>query len=171
MVEGKLEHLGRYGQDDETLPQTNWHFLTFGQSWIGGMTNLARKAIEIKYEKLIKSYQGESPEVLAKALNVPFLTKEDSLRWADTAEKFSEILLKRLKGQSAALKQLFHTLQASQQAPDSFGEFACWYIHLAFAWTIDALQEKGVLTIPSKLFSAVILYREGPEGLLLGFEN
>ncbi len=171
MVEGKLEHLGRYGQNDKTFPNTNWHFLTFGQSWIGGMSNLARRAIEIKCDKLIKSYHGESPEVLAKELNVPFLTKEDSSIWASTTEKFSEILLKRLKEQSAALKQFFQTLRAGKHAPDSFGEFACWYIHLAFAWAIDALQEKGVLTIPSELFSAVILYREGPEGLLLGFKN
>ena len=166
MVEGELEHLGRYGQDDMTLPQTNWHLLTFGQSWVKGISNFARNALELKYEKIIKSYKGKGPELLAKELNIPLLTKEDSMIWANTAEQFSNILLRKLKEQSATLEQFFNTLKASRYAHDSYGDFICWYVHIAFAWAIDVLQEKDAMTIPSELFSAIILYREGSEGVL-----
>ena len=166
MVEGELEHLGKYGQEDMPLAQKNWYFLTFGQSWISGKRNEAREAIEKNYEKIMKANCIENPESIAKELNIPLLTKKDSLIWKDVTKKHSDSLLNELKALSTEFEQFFRTLKASQYAHNSFGEFFCWYIHLAYVWAIDALIEKGVMTIPQEHFSAIILYREGEEGLL-----
>jgi hypothetical protein len=166
MVEGELEHLGKYGQSDIPLPQENWYFLTFGQSWICGKRNEARKAIEEKYEEIMKSNRAENPESIAKDLNTPLLTKKDSLIWRDVTEQISDSLLNKLKAQSTELRQFFRNLKASQYAHNSFGEFFCWYIHLAYNWAIDTLIEKRVMNLPPERFSAIILYREGEEGVL-----
>lgn len=166
MVEGEPEHLGKYGQDDTDLSWTNWHLLNFGQTMIGGIVNLKRKAFEAKSANIIKSKATESPESLAKILNVPFLTKEDSNAWAQVSRQVSSKLLKILKQKSPKFRNFYGTLKASKYANNSFGEFFCWYYHLAYAWAIDELQEKGAIIIPPERYSGIVIYREGPEGLL-----
>jgi hypothetical protein len=166
MVEGEPEHLGKYGQDDTDLSWTNWHLLNFGQTMIGGIVNLKRRAFEAKGANIIKSKAAESPESLAKILNVPFLSKEDSNAWAQVSRQVSGKLLNILKEKTAEFRNFYSTLKASQYANNSFGEFFCWYYHLAYAWAIDELQEREVIIIPPEHYCGLVMYREGQEGLL-----
>jgi hypothetical protein len=166
MVEGEPEHLGKYGQDDTDLSWTNWHLLNFGQTMIGGIVNLKRRTFEAKGANIIKSKTAERPESLAKILNVPFLSKEDSNAWAQVSRQVSGRLLKILKEKSPEFRNFYSTLKASQYANNSFGEFFCWYYHLAYAWAIDELNEREAIIIPPEHYSGIVMYREGPEGLL-----
>ena len=166
MVEGEPEHLGKYGQDDTDLSWANWHVLNFGQSFIKGVFNLKRKFFEYKITGTIKSNRAQSPELLAKELNIPFLNKEDSKTWQDVSRLVSGKLLKVLKVKSPDFKKFYSTLKSSKSTNNSFGEFFCWYYHLSFSHAIDALHEKGVIEIPADGYSGMIMYREGPEGLL-----
>ncbi len=166
MVEGEPEHLGKYGQDDTDLPWAHWHLLNFGQSIINGKRNLKRRIFQYKSTEIIKSNRSESPELLAKKLNVPFLNKEDSKSWKKVSRLISSKLLKILKDKSSDFKKFYNTLKASKYTNNSFGEFFCWYYHLAYAWAIDALHERGAIIIPPERYSGIVMYREGPEGLL-----
>ena len=166
MVEGKPEHLGRYGQDDTDLSWENWHLLNFGQTIIDGLINLKRKTFESKSNNIIKSKLAESPESLATMLSVPFLSKEDSNIWDKVSRQVSNKLLKVLRKKSHEFKKFYNTLKTSKYANNSFGEFFCWYYHLAYAWAIDKLHEEGAIIIPAERYSGIVMYREGPEGLL-----
>lgn len=166
MVEGEPEHLGKYGQEDTDLSWENWHLLNFGQSFIDGKLNLKRRLFENRIGATLKSSRPESPELLAEELDVPFFDKKDSESWEDVSRSVSSDLLKILKDKSSDFKNFYGTLKASKYTNNSFGEFFCWYYHLAFGWAIEALEEEGAIVIPPEGYSAIIMYREGPEGLL-----
>jgi hypothetical protein len=169
MVEGDLEHLGRYGQEDIDLPRANWHFLTFGQNMVSGRSNPPRESLEQKCQDLIAATSDGSPELFARELNVLLMSQDDSDAWAAVTERFSADLVATLKNSGPDIQGFFRTLQAGRYAEDSLGEFFVWYYHLAFAWAIDQLEEEGVITIPPERFSSLILYWEGAEGILRGF--
>lgn len=166
MVEGDREHLGKYGQEDTDLSWPNWHLLNFGQNYVNEQFNKERKNFEDKSAELIKLYIKASPEFLANKLNVPYLNKEDSKTWEETSKLISIKLFKLLKEEKQDFQNFYNTLKASQYTNNSFGEFFCWYYHLAFSWAIDALEKNGAIIIPKEKFSALVMYREGPEGLL-----
>lgn len=166
MVEGEPEHLGKYGQDDTDLSWSNWHLLNFGQSFIKGVINLKRKFFSYKAAATIKSNRAQSPELLAKELNIPFLNEEDSKVWQEVSGQVSGKLLKTLKEKSLDFKKFYNTLKTSKYTNNCFGEFFCWYYHISFARAIDVLHEKGAIVIPPDGYSAIVMYREGPEGLL-----
>jgi hypothetical protein len=169
MVEGDLEHLGRYGQYDTELPRANWYFLTFGQNMVSGNPNPPRESLEQKYEDLLAANSDGSPELFARELNVLLMSRDDSDAWASVTERFSADLVASLRSSGPDIPGFFRTLQTGRSAEDSLGEFFVWYYHLAYAWAIDQLVEEGVITIPPERFSSLILYREGEEGLLRGF--
>lgn len=166
VVEGDLADLGKYGQNDTTLPAADWHLLTFGQNIVGGEYNPARAALEQRFEAAVAAGRGDDPAALAKELGIPFLSEEDSAAWAEVVEDTSQLLLAAVAARSADIKQLFHSLRSASNAPESLGELVCWYIHLAYAEAIDDLHRRGLMTMPVDRAGAVILYRKGPEGLL-----
>ena len=167
MVEGELEHLGKYGQNDTDLPWSDWHLLTFGKNWIEGEHNTAREDLERRCAELIESDSVEDPKSLSAELAIPYLSEAESEKWATVSERLSDILLDVLIGCKSEINELYQGLKASTYASDSFGEFFCWYFHLVFAWTIDLIFEKGVITIPTEGFSSIILYKKGREGVLV----
>lgn len=59
-----------------------------------------------------------------------------------------------------SLRQLYASLQASAYAPHGFGEFSCWYVHVAYAHAIDVLAELDKLSIPAQGFAAAVWYEE-----------
>ena len=65
------------------------------------------------------------------------------------------------------VSQFYNDLKASSYASNSLGEFACWYIHIAYAWAIDLLVEKKIISMPDEKFGSLIIYTEAPEGLLV----
>ncbi|MHA2363962.1 MAG: hypothetical protein ACXAC7_08380 [Candidatus Hodarchaeales archaeon] len=167
MVEGKLEHLGKYGQDDIKLPNTDWLLLNFGQGWIDNKSNDERDNFEKRCNELINSEKSQNPQKLAKQLEIPFMDEKDSRMWAETVKNYATILMKMLKDNKENLLEFYQTLGSSKYSHNSFGEFICWYVHLAYAWAIDFLAEKKVISIPSNYFSAIILHQKGSEGLLV----
>jgi hypothetical protein len=166
MVEGDLDHVGRYGQDDTSLPQANWHFLTFAQNIVSRRRNPARRSLDRKFSKLVAAYPDSAPDVIARELAVDFLSRDDSRAWAGVTERISSALVTALKCSGPDISDFYGTLRTGQDSEDSFGEFFVWYYHLAFAWAIEDLAERGILAIPRDRCSALILYREGKEGLL-----
>jgi hypothetical protein len=170
MVEGDVEHLGRYGQDDTDLPRADWHFLTFAQNVIGLRSNPTRRALDKKCWELLDDNPDASPEFFARTLNVDLMSREDSEMWAVVTQQVSADLVAALKRSGPEIADFYDTLRMGQDTDETFGEFFVWYYHLAFAWAIDELAEKGVFTIPDTRCSALILYREGKEGLVKGLE-
>ncbi len=169
MVEGDVEHLGRYGLDDTDLPRANWHFLTFGQNVVSGKLNAPREALEQKCQDLIAANSDGSPELLAQELDVLLMSRDDSDAWAAVTERLSADLVAALKDSGPDIAGFFQTLRTGRYAEESLGDFFVWYYHLAFAWAIDHLEEEGVINIPPERFSSMILYRQGEEGILRGF--
>lgn len=170
MVEGEPDHLGRYGQDDTDLARAGWHFVTFAQNLVDGAPNPARQALDAKCQDALRAQPDAAPEQVARALGVPFLSRRDSEAWAAVCERVSARLLAAWMGSGPDVRGFFRTLRTGRQGTESLGEFCIWYYHLAFAWAIDILRQEGVLAIPASRLDAVVLYREGPEGLLLGRE-
>ena len=166
MIEGEPKHLGKYGQNDTSLPWMDWHLLTFGKNMIDNKNNAAREEFEEESRELIESNSIENPQTLAEALNTPFLNKEESKQWATLSKDTSEKLLTTLKENKEEFHKLLNGLKASKYTSNSFGEFFCWYYHLVFASAIDTLIEKKLITPPNDWYSPIILYRTGREGIL-----
>ena len=166
-IEGDLKHLGKYGQSDWRLPKENWYFETFGNSYIKGKYNQFRENQENKIKKVLKDNKIKNPEEIARLIKVPLLNERDSKLWAKLVEEVSKSLVSELKTQESTIKELFSSQKAGQYAHNSYREFMCWYIHLSYSWAIDILCDMDYLRLPGEHFSAIVLYKEGLEGLLL----
>jgi hypothetical protein len=166
MIDGKPEHLGRYGEDSIDLPWEKWTFVTFGQNIVGDTGNIPREQLEARCNEALKKKEVENPKELAEALNVPLLSREDSLAWRKTSMAVADQILIRVKKRERELTQFYRNLRASRYASNSLGEFVCWYIHIAYAWAIDFLVEEGIISMPDGKFGSLIIYAEAPEGLL-----
>ena len=160
-VEGEFKHLGKYGQSDWELPEKNWYFETFGASWIKGKPNYNRNALHQKIEHILKEGKIRTPGQIAQNLNIPCLNKADSQIWVELSGKVCAELLETIKSQSSSIKQFFSSLKAGQYTNNSFGEFMCWYTHLAYSRAIDILCDKGYMILPREYYSAIIFFREG----------
>lgn len=166
MIDGKQEHLGKYGEDSIDLPWEKWTFVTFGQNIIDDKKNIPREQLEERCNEALKRKESENPEDLAEVLNVPLLSIEDSLAWKKTAMAVADRILIKVKERQRALTQFYGDLSASRYVSNSLGEFVCWYIHIAYAWAIDFLVEEGIISMPDEKFGSLIIYSEAPEGLL-----
>ncbi|NPD88727.1 MAG: hypothetical protein HGN29_08375 [Asgard group archaeon] len=166
MIEGELKHLGKYGQEEIDLPWSNWYYLNFGQSWLNGQRNEARDKTEKKCKDLVKLDRARDSLELAELLEIPLLNEEESKNWLKITEKISKSLLEVMKGKEESLKLLFQNLESSRYTNNSFGEFICWYTHLAYPWAIDFLIEETLINIPSEHYSELIIHRKEPDGLL-----
>lgn len=166
MIDGQPEHLGKYGEDSIDLPWEKWTFVTFGQNVVDNKENIPREQLEERCNETLKKKEIKNPEDLAEALNVPLLSREDSLAWKKTSMTVADHILIRVKKRERELTQFYNDLKASRYASNSLGEFMCWYIHIAYAWAIDFLVEEGIISMPDGKFGSLIIYTESPEGLL-----
>jgi len=167
LIEGKHEHLGKYGQNDTDLKWDNWHILNFGQNRIDRKLNSQRRVFQKKINEMQKSDTIDNPLMFAECLKVPYLSKMDSKYWLEVSNKISNDLLNVLKNNEQEIKDFYKTLRTGEYSNNSFSDFFCWFYHVVFAWTIDDLQEKGYIDFPTNRFSGIVLYREGDEGLLI----
>jgi hypothetical protein len=166
MIDGPPEHLGKYGENSTDLPWTNWTFVTFGQNIVKGQKNLPRENLEARCNEMLKKHKPKKLEALAEELQIPILSREDSLAWRETAKSVAHKILLKIKEKEGELLQFYNSLKASKYAESSVGEFMCWYIHVAYAWAIDFLVEEQVIHMPDEKFGSLIMYSESPEGLL-----
>ncbi|MFX0115265.1 MAG: hypothetical protein ACFFB3_12020 [Candidatus Hodarchaeota archaeon] len=170
MIEGDLAWLGKYGQEDISLPWSNWRFLTFGQNFIDGKFNDARQAMEDKCGELLEKKLADNPRSLSEQLNVPLIDPKDTEYWLKIVESHAKELFLIYKDAEEDLRELYGTLEASGHSSDYFGEFFCWHVHFAYACAIDDLLVKGAMELPSQHFTAALWHREQQEeGLLIYF--
>jgi hypothetical protein len=162
LIEGEHDLLGKYGQRVTSLPVDGWDLLTFGQYTIGDEVNTAREEVERSAIEFLTASPNRTPQDLARVLQLPSFDRSDTARWGEVAQRQSEDLLSVYLEARPSLDDLFHSLTAASAPGTSFGEFFCWYDHVAYAHAIDALDEAGMLTIPDERFTAA-LWQESPE--------
>jgi hypothetical protein len=169
MVEGEKKHMGEYGLDDYDLPWSPWRYFSFAQNIIDGNPNSGREMMTTMCFDLIDAGSVGSPESLGRHLGIPVVGPSDSKKFSKTSEKYATLLSKSYQEHEPSIKSLHTGLRAGQYAPHSYGEFFCWYAHIAYSVAIDTLESRGVLPVPSERFQSAIWYREqDSEGLLLG---
>jgi len=167
MLDGKVEYLGKYGEDSKDLPWKNWHFFTFGLNIVNEKYNEPRGRIEERCDELRKSAEVKGPDELASILGVPILSREDSLAWKEITKNVANNIFLKIKEKEKEILQFYDSLKVSKYANNSLGEFVCWYIHIAYSWAIDFLVEEEILSMPDEKFGTLIIYTDGPQGLLV----
>ncbi|HEX3721353.1 MAG TPA: hypothetical protein VHV31_01095, partial [Nitrolancea sp.] len=156
MVEGEHDLIGRYGQRANALPWSGCQLLTFGQYTIGDTTIVERDDRERAALTLAERDANLTPKDLADSLQVPILSTSDTERWQIEVTRVASDLLAIYQDERKSIRALYSGLDATTYLDDGFGEFFCWYDHLAYAHAIDALADAGMLTIPPLRFSDMI---------------
>ncbi len=159
MIAGVPEQLGRYGQRTTGLPWPGWQLLTFGEYHAAGGPLAARGALEARATSLAAA-PGADPAALAASLDVPLLGSADTARWSAVAREHCRALVAIYAAEEATLRRLYGDFATGRAAPERFGEFFCWYDHVAYAHAIDALVAAGAFALPADRFAAV-LWQEG----------
>ncbi len=162
MIEGDHDQLGRYGQRMTTLPWDDWHLITFGQYTVGDNPNSDRDRIESAARAYLLGDIARTPADVARLLKIPVVGAADAGRWWTFARGIADELLTIYWDAQQPIRQLYASLRASHYLKDGFGEFFCWYDHLAYAHAIDVLALEGVLTIPDHRFAAAV-WQEVPQ--------
>ncbi len=167
MIEGEKKHLGEYGLDDYDLPWQSWRYFSFGQNIMNGRPNIKRVEMKERCFELIESGTIKSPKDLSEKLSIPIVTHSDSKNFAKTSDRYASLLSLSYKEHEQSIKVLHKSLKSGEHAPHSYGEFFCWYAHIAYSVAIDILESKGILPVPATRFQSAIWYREqDQEGLL-----
>jgi hypothetical protein len=164
LIEGEHDALGRYGQRSDPLPDswTRWSLLSFGRYTEGERPNLARQRLhaEALALALVEREQVDSPESLEGRLGIPLVSEADAAVWSAVERPCADALVAVYREHEASLRALYGGLRVARQrsdaGPDGFGEFFCWYDHVAYAHAIDALAAAGIFTIPPAGFQAAI---------------
>ncbi len=158
LIEGDHDQLGRYGQRATSLPGGDgWELLTFGQYTFGDEPNVARERIEQEILAYSSTDQFQDPHHLASTFGLPLIDQADAARWWAFARQTADDLLAVYADVREPLHELYGSLRASAYlGDDGFGEFFCWYDHVAYAHAIDALEKTGLLSIPTERFAAVL---------------
>ncbi len=162
LIEGDHELLGKYGQRTTSLTGDGWDLLTFGQYTFGDDVNLAREELERAASALLSEGVERTPDEMARLLGIPWIDSGDTERWGAVARRASEDLLATYLEARSSLDDLFSSLSAASTPGTSFGEFFCWFDHVAYAHAIDALNAAGLISIPESRFSSAV-WRETPE--------
>lgn len=168
MVEGEPEHLGKYGLEDMDLPWKSWHYYSFGLNLIDGSPNLEREKMQARCKEILDSLSIDGPKSLAQELGLPFIHQLDSKIWAKASNSLAERLQQCYRENWDAIKALHLMIKSGEYAPNSLGEFVCWYAHIAYCSAIDRLESTGFIRMPNARYQAGIWYREQEqEGLLV----
>ena len=164
MIEGDADYVGWYGQRTNKLAWTEWQLITFGRYQSDGMPNTARNAFEAHARAVTDANRTLNPMRLARSLQIAAVTLEDARIWAEAAAHYARRLVEVYLRSVDALRQLYAGLGAHAYAPDGFGEFFCWYDHLAYAFAIERLADNGYLQIPAEQFQAALWYEGTAKG-------
>jgi len=163
MIEGDHDQLGKYGQRAVGQFLGTWFLLTFGQYWIHGTPNSARSDFEAVARHELANQEHTCS--LARQLGIPAVDREEASLWAEAAVVWTDDLVLVYKQRESKLRQLYGTLRAAQYLPHGFGEFLCWYDHVAYASAIDALAAAGELSIPPDRFTAALWYDDAARAI------
>lgn len=155
LIEGTWQQLGRYGQRASTLPWTGWELLTFGEYRYDGGPNTERDDLEAQVRATSPALASD-PFALATIAGVAAVGTEDAHRWQRLTRQLANGLLHVYREHEAGIRELHASLAGAPKG--SFGEFFCWYDHLAYAHAIDMLAEAQVLDVPAERFAAMLWY-------------
>ncbi len=168
MVEGEPEHLGKYGLEDMDLPWKSWHYYSFGLNLIDGSANTEREEMQARCKEILDFSIIDGPESLAQELGLPIIHPTDSKIWSDASNSLAEVLKQCYLEEWDSIQALHSMIESGKYAPNSLGEFVCWYAHIAYCSAIDSLESKGIIRIPQGKYQAAIWHREQErEGLLV----
>ena len=168
MVEGEPEHLGKYGLEDMDLPWKSWHYYSFGLNLVDGSPNLEREQMEARCKEILDLSIIDNPDGLAQELDLPIIRPTDSRIWSNASNSLAEVLKQCYLEEWTSIEALHSMIKSGEYAPNSLGEFVCWYAHIAYCSAIDSLESTGVIQIPQTKYQAAIWYREQEqEGLLV----
>ena len=159
VVEGDATALGQYGQRATRLPWTGWSHLTFGR--YGGDARA-------RYDERLRAVLGGArppgdPAALAWQAGLPFVDAHDARAWDGFARALASELVGGYYGMLGELEALFDGLRVARGGATTFGEFFCWYDHLAYPHAIDALVATGRVVMPEGAVTAAI-WHEGDGG-------
>ena len=164
LIEGQHDLLGKYGQRTTSLTDDGWDLLTFGQYTFGDDVNAARDELEGNVADLLQANGESTPVEAALTSGLPWLAVGDTARWGAAARPVADDLLSVYLEARPSLNELFASLTASDASHTSFGEFFCWYDHVAYAHAIDALAAAGLISIAIERFTAA-MWQEAPESV------
>jgi hypothetical protein len=156
MIEGDQDRLGRYGQRRTDLPWPGWTHISFGQYWIDGLRNVHRDEQDKEVLGLAVDGRATSPGQLAELAGIPLIDEADHRLWSDGTRAIADGLAGVYRAAERSLRVLYETLKARSDTPWGFGEFFCWYDHVAYAGAIDRLAEVGMIAIPNHRHAAAI---------------
>ncbi len=161
MIEGDHDQLGRYGQRVTELDAEGWSLLTFGQYTLDDEPNVARSDLEDRVRAYVTERSGWTPADAGSAFRLPVVDLDDAEAWWSFVREIAADLTRVYMTVETSLRALYGSLAASRSPSGRFGEFFCWYDHLAYAHAIDVLAHRGLLTIPPDGFAAA-LWQENP---------
>lgn len=157
VVAGEATALGQYGQRATALPWPGWAHLTFGRYGTPTAPNRERG----RHDARLRATLGDAdppdgPAALARQLGVPFVDAHDTRVWDGFARALASELVGGYYGLLPELTALFERLRVATLGATTFGEFFCWYDHLAYAHAIDALVAAGRIVLPHGAVTAAI---------------
>jgi hypothetical protein len=158
MIDGQPGDTGRYGQNMLPVPYAGWSFFTFGQYHIGQQFNKTRQTYETQV--LEDSEQQATPQQLADRHHLTVVHADDAALWRSVARRQSKQLLAIYIDNESSIRDVHASLRDSD--PGTFGEFVCWYDHVAYSHAIDRLEQSGMLSIPAARFMGA-LWEGNPE--------
>ncbi len=164
MVEGSVDDLGSYGKNNWNLSYPNWNFFTFGRHFVAELKHQLRFDVENQINDSARRFA--SAKELAEAFQIPLFERIDTALWSTASIEQANRLVAIYKREEKSIRHLYAGLRASKYTPYGFGEFFCWYDHLAFTYAIDFLAAKGCMIIPDQHFD-VALWEDTPENLQL----
>lgn len=100
------------------------------------------------------SEQQATPQDLAAAHGLYIVEEADATRWLSVVAQQAERLLAVYMTHQSLIRELHASLQGSK--PGTFGEFFCWYHHLAYSRAIDRLEQAGMIHIPRVRFMGTL---------------
>jgi hypothetical protein len=166
MIEGERTDLGQYGQQATSLRWPGWEMLTFGRYAEPGTGSggPAREQLEAALVACAAREHAAGPAALAAAFALPCFDQLATAAWDTFAAQIATDLLEVYLVEEPALRELWFSLRASRVRHDAFGEFFCWYDHLAYAHAIDACAAAGLFQIPPAGYSVAIWHAGDERG-------
>ncbi len=161
MIKGTYEQIGHYGQRFTPLPEPDWYLLTFGQYEVNRYPNLPRTQFEQAVCSRVDGVKTCDMTAFADGFGMPTFALTQSEHWTIQTRIETDGLCEIYKNHRVEIEELFNGLNSGKRRPESFGEFFCWYHHVAYAHAIDLLAERGLLQIPYQRYTAAIWCEDG----------
>lgn len=158
LIAGGPELLGQYGQRTTPLPWPGWDVVTFGRY------TPQRAAQEMALVRAAEQDPAAGPQALAATVGLPCYAHVAASAWDSAARRVAAKAQAVYLANEPQLRALWQGTAAGQRRPDDFGEFFCWYHHIAYAHAIDALGAAGMFAIPPSGFTTALWQTSQPSG-------